>query len=87
MMSLYEQSIIKKYGVGNARLKLYEEIEEFLSSGSDDELADVYNCIRTLDHYTGGRIGQIAYEKRNRTTFRMAVNWYDDDGQRPRPLT
>jgi len=83
-MELYYDSIIKKWGIGNVRLKLYEEIEEFLESGADDELADIYNVTLTLNHYTNGRIARIAEQKRNRTTIRMAANWYDKDGLRPK---
>lgn len=82
-MERYAKTILNKYGIENVETKLLEEIGEYLESGEDQELADILNVILTIDTHRHGQIAQIAYEKRNRTTIRMAADWYDKEGLRP----
>lgn len=82
-MKQYCQTILNKYGIRNVESKLREEIQEYIESGNDEELADILNVILTINIHRGGHILEIAQQKRNRTTLRMAADWYDERGMKP----
>lgn len=91
-MKCIRREIIKRYGLHNVLKKLDEEIAEYqsvrkfveINDDSMAEMADILNVILTVDKSSGGKISTIAQSKMNRMAVRMAVNWYDDNGQKGR---
>ena len=69
------KQIMDHFGMEEQIKKLREECLEFLESGEDEEIADVYNVVTGIVN-NSPRLQSIAMDKQLRTIDRIETGYY-----------
>lgn len=73
------KKIMNHFGMERQVCKLAEECREFLDSGEDEEIADVYNLAKNI-HDHSPVVRRLAEQKRRRTLYRIKIGYEGYEG-------